>query len=102
MDILKRLKEYKNKFGWTDYKIAKEAGLSPNTVSNIFVRNTTPSLPTLQAICDAFGVTLSQFFAEGGMVALSAEQQSLLDKWMMLNVAQKKMLTQLIETYLGE
>ena len=99
MDILKRLKEYKNKFGWTDYKIAKEAGLSPNTVSNIFVRNNTPSTPTLQAICRAFGITMSQFFTEGNLVELTEEQQALLDKWVKLNAEQKQAVIQIIDTY---
>lgn len=99
MDVLARLKEYKRKCGWTDYKIAKEAGLSPNTVSNVFVRNNTPSMPTLQAICKAFGITLSQFFAEGEMVTLSSEQQALLDKWLLLTKEQKHAVMQIIETY---
>lgn len=99
MDILARLKEYKQKSGWTDYRIAKEAGLSPNTVSNIFVRNNTPSTPTLQAICMAFGITMSQFFAEGNLVELTEEQQTLLDKWVMLTPAQKQAVLQIIETY---
>ncbi len=99
MDILARLKEYKQKSGWTDYRIAKEAGLSPNTVSNIFVRNNTPSTPTLQAICRAFGITMSQFFTEGDLVELTEEQQALLDKWVKLNAEQKQTVIQIIDTY---
>ena len=100
MDILARLKELKENSGWTDYRIAKEAGLSPNTVSNVFVRNYTPSTPTLQAICNAFGITLSQFFAEGDMVNLSPEQKALFDKWVLLTKEQKQAVMQIIETYL--
>ena len=51
MDITKRLIELQQRYGWTDYKIAKEAGLSPNTVSNIYRRGNTPSMVTLEAIC---------------------------------------------------
>lgn len=99
MDLLARLREYKQKTGWSDYKIAKEAGLSPNTVSNIFVRNNTPSTPTLEAICRAFGITMSQFFTEGNTVELTKEQQSLLEKWMRLNAEQKQAVIQIIDTY---
>ena len=42
MDITKRLIELQQRYGWTDYKIAKEVGLSPNTVSNIYRRGNTP------------------------------------------------------------
>ena len=54
MDILSRLVELQKQRGWSDYKIAKEAGLSPNTVSNIY---NVPNLVTLEAICKAFGIT---------------------------------------------
>ena len=38
--------------------------LSQTTISNIFKRNNQPSLPTVNAICDACGITLAQFFTE--------------------------------------
>lgn len=62
MDVLKRLKKLQSEYGWSDYRIAKKAGLSQGTVSNIYKRNTIPNLFTLEAICKAFGMTLSQFF----------------------------------------
>lgn len=61
MDVLQRLVALQKQRGWSDYKIAKEAGLSPNTVSNIYRRNNTPSLATLEALCEAFGITMSHF-----------------------------------------
>ena len=59
--ILQLLKER----NWTEYRLAKESGLSQSTISNLFKRNTTPSIPTLEAICNGFGITLSQFFLMG-------------------------------------
>lgn len=50
--------------GWTIYRLAQESGLSQTTISNIFKRNNQPSLPTVNAICDACGITLAQFFTE--------------------------------------
>lgn len=44
MDIRKRLLELQLQRGWSDYKIAKEAGLSPNTVSNIYRRGRTSEI----------------------------------------------------------
>lgn len=65
MDITKWLQELQRRYGWTDYKIAKEAGLSPNTVSNIYRRGNTPSMVTLEALCKAFNITMAQFFRRG-------------------------------------
>lgn len=102
MDILARLRELKARSGWSDYKIAKEAGLSGNTVSNIYVRNNTPSMPTIQAICNAFGITLGQFFSEGNMTELTDEQKELLERWMLLTPEQKEAVVHIIDTYIGK
>mgnify|MGYP002383622769 CR=1 FL=1 len=61
MDIQKRIKDLMEERGWTDYRLAMESGLSHSTVSNMFKRNNAPTIPTLEAICKAFGITLSQF-----------------------------------------
>lgn len=42
MDVLQKLRQLQQERGWSDYRIAKEAKLSPNTVSNIFRRGTLP------------------------------------------------------------
>ena len=99
MDIMKRLVELQQRYGWSDYKIAKEAGLSPNTVSNIYRRGNTPSMVTLEALCKAFGITMAQFFAEDELVELTPELRKLFDKWTALNDDQKAALWQIIKTY---
>ena len=99
MNVLHRLIELQNQRGWSDYRIAKEAGLSPNTVSNIYRRNNTPSLTTLEALCKAFGITMSQFFAEDEMVELSPELRTLFEKWIALSNEQKNAIWQVINTY---
>ena len=77
----------------------KEAGLSPNTVSNIYRRNNTPSLVTLEALCKAFGITMAQFFAEGEMIEVTPELRMLFDKWTTLTEEQKAALWQILKTY---
>ncbi len=99
MNVLHRLIELQNQRGWSDYRIAKEAGLSPNTVSNIYRRNNTPSLTTLEALCKAFGITMSQFFAEDEMVELSPELRNLFEKWAALSDEQKNAIWQVMNTY---
>lgn len=73
MDVLQKLRQLQQERGWSDYRIAKEAKLSPNTVSNIFRRGTLPSVSTLEALCGAFGITVAQFFVRarrnGGGIA---------------------------------
>lgn len=59
-----RIRQLMAERGWTIYRLAQESGLSQTTISNIFKRNNQPSLPTVNAICDACGITLAQFFTE--------------------------------------
>ena len=65
MDTKARITELMIRHGWSEYRLAKESGLSQSTISNMFSRNTMPSISTLEVICDAFGLTLAQFFSEG-------------------------------------
>lgn len=64
MDVIKRIDDLMREREWSDYKLASESGLSSSTIANIHRRNTVPSIPTLEAICSAFGITLAQFFSD--------------------------------------
>lgn len=99
MDVLRRLAELQQQYGWSDYRIAKEAGLSPNTVSNIYRRNNVPSMATLEALCNAFGITLAQFFADNDMIEVTPEIKKLVEKWSALSEAQKAAIWQVLKTY---
>ena len=98
MDIHARLKKLLNERGWTEYKLAKTCGLSESTIANIFRRNTMPSIPTLEAICNGFNITLSQFFADAEMVELSPDLKELFDNYISLTPEQKKSVLQLMQT----
>ncbi len=65
MDILNRINQLRRDRGWSIYRLADEAGLTQSTLSNMFARGTQPSISTLSALCDAFGITLSEFFDDG-------------------------------------
>lgn len=90
MDIHERLASLLKARGWSQYRLSKNCGLSESTLRNIFQRNTCPSITTLEAICQGFGITLSQFFAEGDMVELSPQLKELFDNWVSLTPEQKE------------
>ena len=85
--------------GWSEYRLAKEAGLSESTIANVFRRNTNPSIPTLEAICAGMGITLSQFFAENEMIELSPELKELFDCWASLTIEQKQAVLQMLRVF---
>ena len=96
MDAKAIIKELMEERGWSEYRLAIASGLSQSTVANIFNRNTTPSVATLENICNGFGITLAQFFAEGDMVELTEEQNEMFAVWSALTREQKDVLAQLI------
>ena len=97
MDTNERIRQLMNERHWSEYRLAKESGLSQSTIANLFKRNTVPSVSTLESICRGFGITLSQFFCEGNMIELSDEQRDLFGKWVTLTHEQKQLLFELIK-----
>lgn len=98
MDTNVRLEKLLHERNWTKYKLAKESGLSESTIINMFARNTVPSIASLEAICKAFKITMSQFFADDEMIELTPELKELFNQWSSLSVEQKDAVMQIIKT----
>ena len=62
-DVLERITYFRIKRGWTEYQLAEEAGLTQSTISSWYRKSMIPSIPSLEKICTAFGITLFQFFS---------------------------------------
>lgn len=97
MDAKQRIRELMAQRQWSEYRLAIASGLSQSTIANIFSRNTTPSIATLESICSAFGITLAQFFSEGEIVELTPEQREMFSAWSSLSTHQKEALSHLIQ-----
>lgn len=97
MDAKQRIRELMAQRQWSEYRLAIASGLSQSTIANIFSRNTTPSIATLESICSAFGITLAQFFSDGEMVELTPEQREMFSAWSSLSTHQKEALNHLIQ-----
>ena len=97
MDTLARLKQLLNDRGWTEYRLSKECGLAQSTIGNIYRRNVNPSLDTLETLCKGFGITLSQFFAEGEVVELTPELKEVFENWISLTPKQKAAALQMLK-----
>ena len=99
MDVLKHIEELIKQRGWTINYLAKQADVPQSTLSGLFQRNNCPTIPTLEKLCNAFGITMSEFFApDSGLTALTDEQRTLLDKWDSLPTQHKEAVLRLIES----
>ena len=61
-DVLKRIQTLLDEYGWTVYRLSKESGIPISSLSNMFSRNTQPSVSTLERICKGFGISIGDFF----------------------------------------
>ena len=97
-DILATITKHREERGWTEYQLAEHSALPQSTISSWYRKNLIPTIPSLEKICSAFGITLSQLFAEENTaVSLTASQKKLLDRWNRLSEDQQNAVFLLID-----
>ena len=77
LNPLDRIQELCDERGWSYYQLAKVSGIAYSTLSTMINKHNMPSLPTLQKLCDGFGISITDFFEPGkssrGLTADQAE-----------------------------
>ena len=63
-NVLKRIKELYTQKGWSVYRLAKESDIAYSSLNNMLLRNTQPTIFSLEKLCKGLGITLSEFFNE--------------------------------------
>jgi len=99
MEILEKVKRLQKERGWNNTQLAKHARLPPTTLQGLYKRNNSPTIPTLQSLCSAFGITIAQFFAESNVPPdLTPEQAGLLEQWNTMASEQREALLAFLKT----
>lgn len=98
MDIIERIKELRDVRGWSTNQLALEAELTQSTVSTLLTKpNSLPSLDTLIRLCNAFGITLAQFFMEEEQTEIvSSQEKILIGQYRKLPEKKKKAIIELL------
>lgn len=97
-DILETISILRQQRDWTEYQLAERSGLPQSTISSWYRKGMIPTIPSLEKICLAFGITQSQLFAEGNEpVALTQPQKDLLARWTRLDEGQREAVLALID-----
>ena len=71
--VTNKINKLRNERDWTIYKLSEESGVAQNTIKNWFNSSAYPLIPALEEICNAFGITIAEFFAEGNLVEMTPE-----------------------------
>lgn len=99
MDVLERILELRKARNWTEYQLAEKSGLTQSTISSWYRKKIIPTIPSLEKVCNAYGITLSQFFLEhSATVDLTENQLELIEAVNKLDSKQMESLIQFIRS----
>ena len=99
-NVLDTITKYREERGWTEYRLAEESGLPQSTISSWYRKQMMPSIISLEKICNAFGITVSQFFLdENTAVSLTQSQRELITRWVRLDKRQQTALLNLLDSF---
>lgn len=98
MDINKKIENLRFQRGWSLYELAQEAGITQSTLTSMIKRDSPPKIDTLECICEAFGITLSQFFMEDEQLeVLSKKEKELISLYRKLQENKRQALIDLLK-----
>lgn len=100
MEILDKITQLRLERGWSEYQLAEKSGLTQSTISSWYRKNMLPTIPSLTRVCEAFGLTLSQFFLDEGdhAIEITDQQRHLLDYAAKLTSEQYSALLDFLKT----
>ena len=98
MNVIEKINYLRIAKGWSVYTLALEAGITQSTLASMIARNTPPKIETLESICEAFGITLAQFFAEDEHFEyLNDLETKLLQHFRSLSMEKQKLLVDFLK-----
>ena len=60
---------------WTLYTLSEKTDIPYSTLNSSVNRNAPPKIDTLEKICEAFGITLAQFFIDDEEVEILSKKE---------------------------
>lgn len=88
---IRRIKELMKRNGYNLYLLSKHSGVSLSTLSSMFEKNTEPRVETIEKICTACDITVSQFFDHSSS-DLTDSQRGFMDVFTSLNADHQRMV----------
>lgn len=92
---LQRIEELCEQHQWNHYRLAKNCDIPLASIQAMFSRNTCPTIPTLEKICEGFSISMSEFFdymITPDHPALRQDEQLLVERYNKLSRHDKEIL----------
>lgn len=100
MDVLEKIRLLRLERHWSEYQLSQESGIPQSTISSWYKKQVMPSLSSLKCICDAFNITLSQFFAEdNNYIELNDAQKNMLNEFNKLSKNAQQDMIKLLSNF---
>ncbi len=97
MTVQERIIELLQKKGWTKYKLAQETGLYQTTVYDWFNdKGYTPDRKSIELICAALNISLTEFYSGVDETELDGEQMHLLELFSKVPKSKRKVVFELL------
>ena len=95
VDVVARIKELMKVKGWNTYTLAMEAGLTTSTLYGVMNGRTQPTIITIESLCIALNISLSDFFDVE--IKTPSELESINNDYAKLSDKDKRLVDHLIE-----
>lgn len=91
--VANRIVDLLNKNGITRYQLSQKTGISQTALKGLVNMEHTPTLHTIEKICEGFNMSYVQFFASGeDSVELSDDQREVLGLWESLSAEERRVM----------
>lgn len=95
--VARRVGELCGRFGISMYRLSQMTGIRQSTIKHILDKSCIPTLPTIEKICNAFGISIRQFFTGDDIYPdLTEDQKMILEIWGRLDSQNREIVKSLM------
>lgn len=99
--LLSKIQNLLNERNWSLYKLSRESNIPYSSLNSLFLKNNQPTIATLEKICNAFHITLAEFFSDeppyrDEVPIITTEEQELLKIFRDLSKKEKQKYIEII------
>ena len=97
--LIARIEELRKERGWSKLKLNEDAGLTAGTIYQWYRTERMPTINNLECVCNAFGISLIEFFADDSAMREAIHDQELYQLIVALSEEDKKQFIEFLRKF---
>ncbi len=97
--IVARIYELMSNSGISKVSLSEKIGVSRNTIQNWKKEDSLPTIYVIERICEAFDITVEQFFAGIDNSKMKNDNENFIEKWRLLTDEEKCAIEKVIVAF---